>query len=1170
MVVDVSCDIPFKQKLKFTANIESLIADLRFGFIYVGLILIPAISWSQETTSLWKPDRQQLALPPVDSIFLDTAFVLETTLQIRDNRNNLLEAPNYELKEGQQGFYILFKETRQDTLQINYRVASLNLSQYFRHKDTMLILPATQKPAFLYEYENPSSSFAPFRGLNSKGSISRSISVGNNQDAVLNSSLNLQLAGNLGNQTEIRASITDNSIPVQADGFTQQLREFDRVYIELENPDFGLLRAGDYNITSAQNYFLQFDKRVSGAGIFTSPGNENAHWPIQVQGGIARGRFARNRFQGTEGNQGPYKLTGANGEQFIIIISGSERVYIDGVLMKRGEQYDYVIDYNAGEITFTALQPITKERRVVIEFQYTEQNYLRSVVFGSGGYQSEKLKTSVQFYSEQDSRNQPLTDEITDPEKEILSNIGDRLDEALISTINLSDYSPDLILYRLTDTLGFDSVLVYTTDSTGLLYQASFAFLGTNQGNYILTQSNANGRVFEWVPPLNGIPQGSYEPVKQLVAPNQLQILTVETEAQLNDNHKLQVDLAGSRNDLNLFSSLDENNDVGTAGRIQYEGKKEIGESELFGSARYEFNQDNFTTIERIRRVEFARDWNLPLNFNGGLQLAGASVGIKKQQNQLAYITEFMGLSGYEGFKNSLAGKLKTKKTKGFLTASWLTTTDSVTSSDFLREQGEFIYFLTSNYWAGLRSVGEWNLRSNIGTDSLNINSYSFFEYQVFTGIGDTSASFVELSYLRRFDDTARSGELLRFSEVNTYGLRSNLKTNFNSILRAYINFRNLKVLQPEEREIERTITSRLNYTQRLFQNSIISTTFYETGSGTEPLRSFSYIEVPAGTGTYAHIDYNNNGIRELNEFEIAPNPDQARFIRIFTPNNQFVRTNLNKFGQNLNINSPGSWSGKEDYRKTLARFALLLSYQLDRKTLLSGNANTLNPFATVEDDSLIVSLNNSFRSTVFFNRTATKFGMDYTYLNSDNRSLLSFGVEQRAQTENTLNVRYQLSDPFLFRVSGTHRNSSNNSANFSSRNFSIEELRNNYSLAYQPSERLILTAMYNWSNQQSFAENPNFLVSQTAGLEFSYNLAESISLQTECNYIFNGFEGSVSNPAAFEMLQGLEPGDNATWALNLQKTFRKNILLTLIYNGRMSRGNQAIHTGNLQIKAFF
>ena len=238
------------------------------------------------------------------------------------------------------------------------------------------------------------------------------------------------MSGDIGANTEIRASITDNSLPVQADGYTQQLQEFDKVYIELENPDFGLLRAGDYNMTSRENYFLNFDKKISGAGIFTKiPSGENS-FPLQLQGGIARGKFARNRFQGEEGNQGPYKLTGNNGEQFIIIISGSERVYMDGVLLKRGEQYDYVIDYNAGEITFTALRPITQEKRIVVEFQYTEQNYLRSVVFGQGGFESENFKTSVEFYNEQDSKNQPLLEDFSDREKQILSQAGDRLENA--------------------------------------------------------------------------------------------------------------------------------------------------------------------------------------------------------------------------------------------------------------------------------------------------------------------------------------------------------------------------------------------------------------------------------------------------------------------------------------------------------------------------------------------------------------------------------------------------------------------------------------------------------------------------------------------------------------------------------------------------------------------
>ena len=95
-------------------------------------------------------------------------------------------------------------------------------------------------------------------------------------------------------------------------------------------------------------------------------------------------------------------------------------------------------------------------------------------------------------------------------------------------------------------------------------------------------------------------------------------------------------------------------------------------------------------------------------------------------------------------------------------------------------------------------------------------------------------------------------------------------------------------------------------------------------------------------------------------------------------------------------------------------------------------------------------------------------------------------------------------------------------------------------------------------------------LKQQQIGISFNYSSDSKFTVNGEFSLFNNDFVGNSLSPVAFQMLEGLQPGKNSTWRLLLQKNLTEYLDININYQGRKSDTSTTIHTGNVQLRAFF
>ena len=1110
---------------------------------------------------------------------------MPSTINVISNTGNKIDTSFYKVNTSD-SYIVFIKQLHKSDIPItvSYKVFPLDLKKEYYHKKWEIKPKIESGEQEFYSYYNHQlkKNDRGFLGLNDfqkSGSISRAVSVGNSQNLSVISNMNLQIAGKISDDLELIASISDDNIPIQPDGNTQQLQDFDKIFIQLKHKK-GQITVGDFEMKRPKSYFLNYHKKAQGLNISANLDLKNKT-KLDVYGSVAlsRGKYSRNRITGIEGNQGPYKLVGANFERAIIILSGTEKVFVDGKLLKRGQNYDYIIDYNTAQIVFMPSFPINKDKRISVEFQYSDRYYARYLANAGFEYSSKKWRWKTDYYIESDLQNQPLDQELSDVQKQLLYGIGDSLHLAVSPSADSVGFNGSEVLYKRIDSLGYSPVYVYSISPDSAFYRLAFSLVGAGNGNYVQDKSSANGRVFKWVKPIGGVGQGDYEPVVLLVTPKRKQMITTMGEAEIIKNTILHAELAFSNEDLNLISPYNKENNSAPAMNIWISNtidlSKKVNPWQLKTTASYEFVHADFNPIERFRGVEFNRDWNVQDFDNKNQQLFGVKLKLKKKKTgdfEYSY-KSFIEEEVYQGNRNSLVGGFDKNSWKFVSNISLTNTSEVRWNTKFLRHRIGLEKSI-KGFKIGLTENAENNNFTTKNNDSLFKNSFRFQEIETYIQSPDTSKTNLRMHYKWREDYLPTVNSLVKSMNANEFGFKlAALKSKANKI-NILANYRQLMISDSTltSQKPEQTSIGRAEYILNWARGSIRAQTFYQIGSGMETSKDFSYIEVAPGKGVYSWIDYNDNGIKELDEFEVAVFQDQANYIRVYVPSNNYIKTYNNQFSTSIMLNPSRLWRRSEiGLLKFIAHFSNQLVYRSSLKTLNNDWLEFANPFYNKLEDELLNSLNTSFRNTFYFNRGHSKYGADYTILSNSNKILMMNGYESRKREEHQIKLRWNINRAFLIQLNGNIGNKMALSDYFKNKEFDIDYYKTEAKLTFQPNRvfRISLPVSIGEKNnsQKYGAEKSKSL---EIGLNGKFSMLSKGSLSATIKQIKLEYNTTPNGNIAFEMLDGLQPGTNYTWTINYQRNLMNNLQLSFVYNGRKSETTNVVHVGSVQLRAFF
>ena len=451
--------------------------------------------------------------------------------------------------------------------------------------------------------------------LNASGSFFRGLNFGGNGNSALNGGLRMQIAGKISDKTYISGVVTDESLPIQPDGSTADLDELDKVFIKVDNPTFSII-AGDIEVHEKKLSINKFQRKLIGL-----------HNKVQYKDklitsvvGQSKGTYQRIEIKGQNGNQGPYYLTTIDGLTNIVISSGSEKVWLNGKLLKRGEDLDYIIDYSNGEVYFTSKNLIFFDSDIDIEYLYRQTNFATGYIeTGIEGSFLEKSDFQLKYIRENQDIN---SSSLSQNQKKQFKDLNE---------ITINGVYPD----SLGSYVFVDNVYIYDPEYLYSSQRYSAVFSPDANGAYTRKVSDQNRIYFEHSLENSGN-ELRFSPGQIIRAPVGKNVLQLNSTINMSNNSSFLLESALSMTNNNLYNA---ENDLtnGSAYRMMYTQEKISLKGLDFG---FEFEHrktaDSFRSLGRDRAVDFNEMWDIaPSLSESNLLLSKFSANVSTYKTHL-------------------------------------------------------------------------------------------------------------------------------------------------------------------------------------------------------------------------------------------------------------------------------------------------------------------------------------------------------------------------------------------------------------------------------------------------------------------------------------------------------------------------------------------------------